>query len=186
MSPAASPSLTRAASLTTGRRAASSTKARSHACGSSFRPITTATVSEGARRRTWRRARGPGPPSALRRPLVEARKAALVPDRIGRLHVARGVKLRHLLRRQLPTHGADVLEQLLFVARADDDVGDGRTAQQPIERDLRNGLASLLGQSVKRIDDGEQALLLVARPGFRNGMRPGARLRRLCAPDFRC
>ena len=137
-----------------------------------------------ARCRNWRRAREPDPPSALLHSLVELRKAALVPDRIGGLDVARRVELRHLLGRQFPADGADVLEQLLFVARADDDVGDRRTTQQPIERDLRNGFARLLGESVKRVDDGEQALLVVARPGFRNGVRAGAGLRRLAAPDF--
>ena len=115
----------------------------------------------------------------LRRSLVELWKAALVPDRIGGLDVARHVELRHLLRRQFPADGADVLKQLLFVTRADDDVGDGRTAQQPIERDLRNGFTRLLGESVKRVDDGEQAPLVVARPGLRNGVRTGAGLRRL-------
>src|ERR1700678_4543073 len=162
MSPAASPSLTRAASLTMGRRAACSTKALSRACGSSCRPITNATVSEGACCHTWRRARWLGPSSALRRPFVEPRKVALVPDRIGRLDVARRIELRHLLGRQLPAHGADVLPQLPFVTRADDDVGDGRAAQQPVERDLRNRLASLLGKGVKRIDNGEQAFFVVA------------------------
>src|ERR1700689_1557777 len=130
-----------------------------------------------ARSRAWA-------PSALRRPFVELRKAALVPDRIGRLDVARRVELRHLLGGQFPADGADVLEQLRFVTRADDDVGDGRTAQQPIEPDLRNRLAGLLGEGDERVDDGEQALLLVARPGFRNGVRTGARLRWLSTPDF--
>src|ERR1700722_7782393 len=50
MSPAVSPSSTRAGSLMTARRAASSTRARSRACGSSCRPITTATAFE---RRRW-------------------------------------------------------------------------------------------------------------------------------------
>src|SRR3984957_9026394 len=137
-----------------------------------------------ARCRNWRRAREPDPPSTLLRSLVELWKAALVPDRIGGLDVARHVELRHLLRRQFPADGADVLKQLLFVTRADDDVGDGRTAQQPIERDLRNGFTRLLGESVKRVDDGEQAPLVVSRPGLRNGVRTCAGLRRLPAPDF--
>src|ERR1700722_7497856 len=126
----------------------------------------------------------PRPASALRRLFVEPRKAALVPDGISRLDLARGVELRHLFGRQFPADGADVLEQLLFVTRADDDVGDGRTAQEPVERDLRNCLAGLLGDSIKRLDDIEQALLVVARPGFGNGVRPGAGRRRLGAPDF--
>src|SRR6204780_213449 len=130
-----------------------------------------------ARSRAWA-------PSALRRPFVELRKAALVPDRIGRLDVARRVELRHLLGGQFPADGADVLEQLRFVTRADDDVGDGRTAQQPIERDLRDRLASLLGEGGERVDDIEQALLIVARPGLRNGVRTSAGLRRLSAQDF--
>src|ERR1700677_4882074 len=184
MSRAASRSSTRAASSMTVPRAASSTKARSRACGSSCRPTTTATASEEARCRTRRPARGLGPPSALLRPLIEPRKAALVPDRIGRLDVARRVELRPLLGGQFPADGADVFEQLRFVTRADDDVGDGRTAQQPVERDLRNRLAGFLGDAIERVDDIEQAFLFVARSGFRNGVRTGARLRRLSAPDF--
>src|SRR6202042_516951 len=184
MSRAASPSSTKAASSTTAPRAASFTRARSRACGSSCRPITTGTVFEAARCRNWRRAREPEPPSALLRPFVEARKAALVPDRIGRLDVARRVKLRHLLGRQFPADGADVLEQLLFVPRADDNVGDSRAPQEPVERNLWNCLAGLLGDAIERVDNIEQALLVVARPGFRNGVRAGARLRRLSAPDF--
>src|ERR1700689_1538331 len=130
-----------------------------------------------ARSRAWA-------PSALRRPFAELRKAALVPARIGRPDVARRVDLRHLLGGQFPADGADVLEQLRFVTRADDDVGDGRTAQQPIERDLRDRLASLLGEGGERVDDIEQALLIVARPGLRNGVRTSAGLRRLSAQDF--
>ena len=122
--------------------------------------------------------------SALRRPFVELRKAALVPDRIGRLDVARRVELRHLLGRQLPADGADVLEQLLLVTRADDDVGDGRAAQEPVQRDLRDGLAGLLGDAIERVDDSEQALLVVARAGFRNGVRAGAGLRRAGRAGF--
>jgi hypothetical protein len=41
---------------------------------------------------------------------------------------ARGVRLRRLLGRQRPAHGAEVLAQLLFVARADDDRRDRRPA----------------------------------------------------------
>src|ERR1700733_7808850 len=184
MSRAESPSSMRAASSRTGRRAACSTKARSHACGNSCRPIRIATAFEGARCRNWRRAREPDPPSALRRPFVELRKAALMQVPVGQLGVARRVELRHLFGGQFPADGADVLEQLLFVARADDDVGDGRATQQPVESDLRNRLAGLLGDAIERVDDIEQALLVVARPGFRNGVRTGARLRRLSAPDF--
>src|SRR5450631_2053545 len=104
---------------------------------------------------------GPGaPPSALRRPFVEDGKAALMPDRIGGLDVARRVELRYLLGRQFAADGADVFEQLLFVTRADNDVGDGRAAQEPVERDLRNRLAGLLGEAIERVDDGEQALLV--------------------------
>src|SRR6202042_1554131 len=124
--------------------------------------------------------------SALRRPFVENRKAALVPDRINRLDLARCVKLRHLFGRQFPADGADVFEQLRFVTRADNNVSDGRAAQEPVERDLRNRLAGLLGDSIERVDDIEQALLVVARPGFRNGVRTGAGSRRLSAPDFTC
>jgi hypothetical protein len=95
------------------------------------------------------------PELALRGPFVEHRRSALVPDGIGREDVAGRVELSHLFGRQLPTHGPDVLDQLLLVARADDDAGDRRAAKEPIERDLRNGLAGFGGDAVERVDDGE-------------------------------
>src|SRR3984885_5622383 len=181
--PAASPSSMTAASSTRARRAACSTRAPSRGCASSCRPITTGMPFEG-KGAAAHGAPSQAPPSTLRRPLVEDRKAALVPDRIGGLDVARGVELRDLPGRQLPADGADVLAQLLFVARANDETGHGRTAQQPVERDLRRRLAGLLGDAIERVDDIEQAILFVARSGFRNRMGACAGLRRLSAPDF--
>ena len=59
----------------------------------------------------------------------------------------------HLLRGEGPADGAEVGLQLLLVARTDDDGGDGGTAQEPVESDLRDRLAGLLGDHVDGVDD---------------------------------
>jgi hypothetical protein len=45
---------------------------------------------------------------------------ALVPVRIGQGNGARIVQLLHLVRREIPADGAEILSELLFVARPDD------------------------------------------------------------------
>ena len=45
-----------------------------------------------------------------------------------------------LLRRQFPALGSQILSQLFFVARAHDDCRHRGPLQQPVQRDLRNGL----------------------------------------------
>ncbi len=56
---------------------------------------------------------------------VQHREAALVPVGVGEIHCAGGVEFGDLLLSQIPADGAEVLFQLLFVARADDYGGDG-------------------------------------------------------------
>ena len=60
---------------------------------------------------------------------------------------------------QVPADGAEVLPQLLLVARADDDGRDRGPLQQPVERDLRHRLAGLRGDLVERVDDPVEVLV---------------------------
>src|SRR5580658_6518502 len=91
---------------------------------------------------------------------------SLVPIGIGKRAIAGRVQLCHLLRRQSPADGAEILLQLLLVPRADDHRRDGRPLQQPVERDLRDQLAGLPGDLVERIDDAEEMLVFYWRaPG---------------------
>lgn len=59
---------------------------------------------------------------------------------------------RHLLRRQVPAHRPKVLAQLVLVPRADDDRGNGRALQEPVERDLRDLLAGFPGDDISAGD----------------------------------
>src|SRR5258707_9839999 len=64
--------------------------------------------------------------------LVQHRETALMPDRVGRRHVACRLERRDLVRGEAPSDGADILDELLLVARPDDDAGDGRPLKQPV------------------------------------------------------
>src|SRR6202000_304944 len=77
---------------------------------------------------------------------------------------ASGVELRDLFRGQRPADRAEVLPQLLFIARADDDRRDRWPVQQPVQRNLRNRLARLLSHSIQSIYYLVQILILNRRP----------------------
>src|SRR5262245_11731421 len=64
---------------------------------------------------------------------IPLRELSLVPVGIRRGRGAGGVQPGDLRRREIPADGAEVLAQLLLVARADDDAGDGRPLEQPVE-----------------------------------------------------
>ena len=66
---------------------------------------------------------------------------ALVPVRVSRLRVASGVGFGDVFFGEVPADGAEVLAELFFIAGVHDDVGCRGTLQEPVERDLRNGLA---------------------------------------------
>lgn len=68
----------------------------------------------------------PGPCGGSTRSFVQHREAALMPDRIGRLDVAGRIQPRYLFGCQPPAYRADVLDELLLIASADDDAGNGR------------------------------------------------------------
>ena len=97
--------------------------------------------------------------------LVQHGEAELVPHGVRSRYFARRIELRDLFGREIPAGRADVLHELLFVAGADDDARDGGALEQPVERDLRDCLACLLGDDVERGDEPKQLLLLVVRTG---------------------
>ncbi|MCY1508738.1 hypothetical protein D9M68_430580 [compost metagenome] len=72
---------------------------------------------------------------------------------IGRRRLARFIEPGDLFRRQRPADGTKVLAELLLVAGADDDARNGRAPQEPVDGDLRNRLAGLLGQLAEHVDD---------------------------------
>src|SRR5688572_24830091 len=83
-------------------------------------------------------------------PLTKRR--LLMPVRVGRTDGARDVEPRHLLQREAPSCGAEILSKLLVGPRADHDGRDGWPLQQPVQRDLCNGLSGLAGQVIEHID----------------------------------
>ncbi len=48
------------------------------------------------------------------------------------------IELRHLFAGEIPADRAEVLPELLFVARADNDAGHGGALQEPVQRELRS------------------------------------------------
>jgi len=74
-----------------------------------------------------------------------------------------GTEAGDLLGRQAPAHRAEILTKLLFVARADDDAEDSGAAEQPVDGDLRQGLAGFGGDGVQGVDDGVERLVIDRR-----------------------
>ena len=70
---------------------------------------------------------------------------ALVPVGIGGLRFAGGVEFGDLFFGEIPADRAEILAELLLVAGAHDDVDDGGTLQEPVERDLRDRFSGFSG-----------------------------------------
>ena len=83
----------------------------------------------------------------------------LVPVRIGGRSGAGGIQCCDLIGTEIPADGPEVRSQLGFVARADDEGGNRRPLQQPVERDLWNGLAGFPGNLLKRIHNAEKVFI---------------------------
>ena len=77
----------------------------------------------------------------------------LVPVGVGERDGAGGVELGDLLGGEVPADGGEVGAELLFVAGADDERADGGALEEPVEGDLRDGLAGFLGERVEGVDD---------------------------------
>src|SRR5579863_5885537 len=91
---------------------------------------------------------------------------ALVPVGIGGLCRAGGVEFCHLVFGEVPADGAEVLAELLFVARAHDDVGDGGALQEPVQRDLWNGLAGFFRNFLDSVDYFVEIFVVDLRAGI--------------------
>src|SRR4029453_10945129 len=85
-------------------------------------------------------------------------EVALMPVRIDWRDSARGVEPGYLISRQVPANRAKILAQLSFIARAKNDRRKGRAVEQPVERNLRKGLASLRRDLVHQLDGPIQRL----------------------------
>src|SRR5579863_7390709 len=112
----------------------------------------------------WAAGLAPAACPRLHRQRITLREPALVPIRISGRHRARRIELRDLLGRQVPADRAEILAQLLFIARADQHRRDRGPLQQPVERDLRHRLAGLLRHFFDRIENAEQVVVRHRRP----------------------
>jgi hypothetical protein len=90
---------------------------------------------------------------ALHRDGIAIGELALVPVRVNGLRGAGSVEFGDLFHREAPSDRAKILAELLFVARTHDDVYHGRALQEPVQGNLRNGLAGFLRDFLDGIDD---------------------------------
>jgi len=71
---------------------------------------------------------------------IPFRELPLVPVGIWRPYIARRIEFCHLLRRETPTCGAEILPQLRLIPRANDNAHHGWPLQKPVESDIGNSL----------------------------------------------
>src|SRR6187402_1019711 len=108
----------------------------------------------------------------------------LMPVRISRRTAAGVVEQRDMRRVERPSDRAEILAELLLVARADHDIGDGWPRQQPGERDLADALAGVGGDLVERIDHGEQIIFVHRRAALCAALGDAPLAGRLAAADL--
>jgi len=72
-----------------------------------------------------------------------------VPVRLGGLRVTGDAEFCNVFFGDIPADRAEILAQLLFVAGAHNDVDDGGTLQEPVERDLRDGFSGFFRDFVE-------------------------------------
>src|ERR1035441_6315138 len=117
---------------------------------------------------------------ACNRQRVSLDELDLMPVGIHRRRFAGLIELRYLFYGQIPADRAEILPELIFVARTDDDTGNGGALQQPIQRDLRHRFAGFRRQRIECINHFEKMLLRHFRPGIDRCFRtePGRKCRR--------
>ena len=76
----------------------------------------------------------------------------LVPVGVGEGEGAGCVEPGYLVRGEVPAGGSQVGAELFFVACADDEGADGGTLEEPVEGELRDGLAGFFGEFVEGVD----------------------------------
>lgn len=118
---------------------------------------------------------------------TEPRKSLLPTIRkvwIRRADGTRLVQLRHLFTGQGPIDGSEVLAKLFLVARANDDRGDSRALQEPVQRDLCNSLSGIRRHLVQGIDNAKEMLVLHRWPEAGRFVQTAAFWQRCSAPDL--
>src|SRR6202050_2325650 len=111
-------------------------------------------------------------------------KLALMPVGVRQSYFAGGVQFGYLGRREAPAYGAEILAELLFIARAHDYVRHGGPLQQPVQRDLRDAFAGLLGDAVDRIHYIIYMLVHYRRSEFGSLVQAALFVQRLVAANF--
>src|SRR6266851_1475278 len=106
----------------------------------------------------------PNPPLDGRIEAGECGLATIGPVWIGRGHCAGVVQMGHLLRAEFPTHRAQILAELLLIARTEDHCGDAGPLQQPVDSDLRNRSAGFLRHLIECINHPKEVLVRNWRP----------------------
>ena len=96
--------------------------------------------------------------AGLHQSWIALQELALMPIGIGEGEFAGGVETGDLGGGERPADSTEVLAELLLVARADDERGDGGAAEKPVEGDLRDGLTGFAGNFVEGVDDGVEML----------------------------
>src|SRR5579859_114534 len=109
---------------------------------------------------------------------------ALVPVRVDRLLGAGSIEFGDLVGGQIPALGGQILAKLLLIASSNDDRGDGRPLQKPVQSDLRNGLSGLAGDRVQSVDDSVEVLILNLRTVVGSGVEAAGFGQWLTATDF--
>ena len=84
---------------------------------------------------------------------IPLRELPLMPVGINRRHFAGAVQLSDVIRREIPSRRVQILPQLLFIARANDDGCHGRPLQQPVERHLWHALSARFRNLIQRVDN---------------------------------
>src|ERR1017187_7320667 len=122
----------------------------------------------------------------LNRRRISLGKYALVPIGICRWGLTGSVEFGDLFGCELPADSGKIGAGLFFVARANDECGNSRALQQPVEGDLRNGLASFPGNRVNGVNHGVEIFVGNRRAGLSVELGLQARNGRqwLTAPDF--
>src|ERR1700730_12800845 len=93
-------------------------------------------------------------------------KLPLVPVGIGGNLFAREVQSLNLFASQVPPDSAQILPQLFFIASANNDVGDRRPLQKPVQCDLRDRFSGISSNFLQRINNFVKIFVLDRRALF--------------------
>ena len=100
--------------------------------------------SSGGEEKLWRKGDGEG--------VAFGEGDALVPVGVGSGESGGVIEALDLAVGEAEVGGDEILFELFGVARADDDGCDGGFAEEPAERNLRDGFSGFFGDGVERVD----------------------------------